>query len=131
MIENLKALGKTVFLTTHYMDEAQRLADRVAIIAGGVIVAEGTPATLAGREATRTRIAFAVPVGPAELPERIRAIATVTGHEVTIESVSPVDDLHELTGWAKQNGFDLAGLQVSRPTLEDIYLDLTKQEPNE
>ena len=128
MIENLKSLGKTVFLTTHYMDEAQRLADRVAIIAGGIIVSEGTPATLIGRDQTKTRVAFSLAEGAPELPERISSIATISGPEVSFDSSTPVDDLYELIGWAKQNHIDLVGLQVARPTLEDIYLDLTRSE---
>ena len=127
MIENLKSLGKTVFLTTHYMDEAQRLADRVAIISSGKIVAEGTPASLARRGEIRTNIAFTLPDGTRGLPAGWEGRASVDSGQVALSTTRAVDDLHELTSWAKQNGVELLGLQVTLPTLEDIYLDLTKE----
>ncbi|HET7481513.1 MAG TPA: ABC transporter ATP-binding protein [Actinomycetota bacterium] len=126
MIENLKSLGKTVFLTTHYMDEAQRLADRVAIIAEGLIVTEGTPETLISRDSATTNISFTV-ADPTSLPDRLGARAVVNEHRVTLESEAPVDDLFDLTSWAKQAGVEVSDLQVTRRTLEDIYLELTQQ----
>ena len=109
VIAGLRELGKTVFLTTHYMDEAQRLADRVTIIAAGQIVARGTPAELGDRE------------GGATTTIRYRA----EGREVTVETTDPVKTLHELTGTALAKGEDLERLEVTRPTLEDVYLELT------
>ena len=109
-IAALRDLGKTVFLTTHYMDEAQRLADRVAIIAGGVVVARGTPEDLGDRENQ-----------PATITYR-RA-----GEEVTLETTTPVRTLNELTAAALDRGEDLEGLEVRRPSLEDVYLELTGQ----
>ncbi len=110
VIAGLRELGKTVFLTTHYMDEAQRLADRVTIIAAGSIVARGTPADLGARDSGATTI-------------RYRA----EGREVAVETTDPVKTLHELTGAALAKGEDLEGLEVTRPTLEDVYLELTAE----
>jgi len=111
LIAGLRDLGKTVFLTTHYMDEAQRLADRVAIIAGGEIVARGAPQELGERNGNATTIRYR------------RA-----GEDFSIETDDPVTALHELTGRALEEGFELEGLEVSRPSLEDVYLSLTRQE---
>ncbi len=111
LIAGLRDLGKTVFLTTHYMDEAQRLADRVAIIADGEIVARGAPQDLGDRDAQATTITY-----------------SRNGEDFSIETDDPVGALNELTGRALAEGFDLEGLEVSRPSLEDIYLALTRQE---
>ena len=107
-IAGLRDLGKTVFLTTHYMDEAQYLADRVTIIARGLIVASGTPADLGDRESLPTTISY-----------------RLGGEEVSVETTTPVADLRELTGRAVEQGLELEGLEVTRPNLEDIYLSLT------
>ena len=124
VIAGVSALGKTVFLTTHYMEEAQRLADRVAIVKDGRIVADGPPDGLAGERARVATIAFTPPGGelPAGLsaPPRPAARGTV---ELRTERV--VEDLAILTAWARERGVDLPGLTVSRPTLEDVYLELT------
>ncbi|MDX6622726.1 MAG: type transport system ATP-binding protein [Solirubrobacterales bacterium] len=109
VIAGLRDLGKTVFLTTHYMDEAQRLADRVTIIAAGEIVARGTPEDLGDREAGAATI-------------RYRA----DGREVAVETTTPVQTLNELTGAALARGEELEGLEVTRPSLEDVYLELTE-----
>ena len=125
MISNLKALGKTVFLTTHYMDEAQHLADRVAIIVGGVIVAEGPPGQLVGDEATQTRVEFRLPSGVAELPSEIAGFATRSGDTFTFQSDDPLPLLHSLTGWAVRENVPIEKLTVAQPSLEDVYLQLT------
>ncbi len=124
MIKNLNAAGKTVFLTTHYMEEAEYLADRVAIIARGEIVAEGAPIDLIGREAVTT-ISFSDP--GAGLPQSIRDIATVANGRVTIETTEPTKLLHALTTWAGERLFELDGLTVAPRTLEDVYLKLTAE----
>ena len=130
MIRNLQALGKTIFLTTHYMDEAQALADRVAIIVDGKIVAEGPPGALVGDEATRTFIRFNVPPGSPEFapsgPNSTTSVFESQGESVVMRSSDPVPLLHELTGWSMKTGTPLADLTVMRPTLEDVYLELTK-----
>jgi ABC-2 type transport system ATP-binding protein len=110
VIEGLRDLGKTVFLTTHYMDEAQRLADRVAIIAAGKIVASGAPADLGDRESLPTTISY-----------------RLGGEAVSVETKTPVADLRELTGRAVAEGLDLESLEVTRPSLEDVYLSLTSE----
>jgi len=125
MIGGLRELGKTILLTTHYMDEAQALADRVAIIAAGRIVAEGTPAGLAAAQ-RGTEIRFTLPAdtAPVELP-RVSGAVLGGGRDVEVSTNDPTGDLLALTGWAAGRGIGLDGLTVTRPSLEDIYLTLT------
>jgi ABC-2 type transport system ATP-binding protein len=125
MIRNLKSLGKTILLTTHYMDEAQNLADEVAIIARGEIVAQGPPSTLGGRDTAATRLRFRLPERAGELPEALRSAASVTDGTVVLATDDPTGTLHELTGWALEQGIRLDALEVSRPSLEDVYLEIT------
>ena len=121
----MASLGKTVLLTTHYMDEAQYLADRVAVIAAGQIVAEGPPATLGDRNLAGAHIRYRLPGGLTP-PEALSGPQDADGFTV-ITSADPVRDLHRLTGWAIDNGIDLDGLEVIRPSLEDVYLSLTEE----
>jgi ABC-2 type transport system ATP-binding protein len=126
VVKNLAALGKTIVLTTHYMDEAQNLADRVAIVVGGRIVAEGPPGTLGGTELEQTRISFLLPAGPkgaTPLPDSFEATASSGGYVIVTKE--PVRVLHDLTGWALAAGVELVDLTVSKPSLEDVYLQLT------
>ncbi len=126
LVRDLRAQGITVMLTTHYMDEAQALADRLAVISAGQVVAEGTPATIGGRDQARARIRFELPDGchPADLP----LDAAMAGDGlVTIETAEPTGALHVLTGWALHRGVVLAGLTVDQPSLEDVYLRLTDE----
>lgn len=125
MIMNLKQLGKTVFLTTHYMDEAQYLADRVAIIVAGGIVAEGPPGQLVGHEATQTRIGFDLPEEAPEVPPDLAGPSTRSGQRVSLSTEDPLPLLHALTGWAIQNDVAIEALTVAQPSLEDVYLQLT------
>jgi ABC-2 type transport system ATP-binding protein len=125
IVRDLAREGKTVFLTTHYMDEAQFLADRVAIIVGGRIIAEGPPGALAAEHLAATTIGFALPEGRA-LPPDLAAEATTSGGLVEIHTSDALRTLHELTGWALKEGVDLQGLSVGRASLEDVYLDLTE-----
>ncbi|HEX8074744.1 MAG TPA: ABC transporter ATP-binding protein [Thermoleophilaceae bacterium] len=111
VIERLKGLGKTVLLTTHYLDEAQSLSDRVAIVKDGLIVAQGPPSELSpGR--SRYRVAY-----------------SRNGHREELETDDPTELLHRLTGDALARGERLENLSVTRPTLEDVYLELTAEEP--
>jgi ABC-2 type transport system ATP-binding protein len=122
LVKRLGGLGKTVLLTTHYMDEAQYLADRVAVIAGGRIVAEGDPKSIGGRDSSAALIRFALPAGTpvSSLP----VSAKVDGGHVLIQATDLTRTLHALTGWALEHDVDLEGLTVSRPSLEDVYLEL-------
>ena len=130
LVGNLRSLGKTILLTTHYMDEAQHLADRVAVIAAGRIVAEGTPESLGGREQQAVTVRFVLPAGlggadlPRDVGEHLRA-----DREVVIQTATPTELLHQITGWAVARGVELDTLSVSRPSLEDVYLQLTDDEP--
>jgi ABC-2 type transport system ATP-binding protein len=128
-IKDLCALGKTVFLTTHFMDEAQALADRVAVMVDGRIVALGTPAEIGGRDTAPTEIAFALPagVGLADLPPLDGArITETTPGSVRVSTIEGLRDAHVLTGWALERGHELRGFAVSQPSLEDVYLRLTE-----
>ena len=122
IVKNLTALGKTVFLTTHFMDEAQYLADRVAVIARGEIVAEGTPDTIAGRDRMTPRIRVRVPDGADPPPGQGPVDADGM---LEINTADPTRVLHELTGWALDHGYGFSSIAVERPSLEDIYLEIT------
>ena len=124
IVRNLRALGKTIFLTTHYMDEAQHLADRVAVIAAGRIVAEGPPDQLAGRDAL-TEIRFVPPAD--DLPDLPGTTFTYDDRGVVARTADATAALHALTGWAVKRGLTLEGLTVTRPSLEDVYLELTSR----
>jgi len=131
VIANLRGLGKTIFLTTHYMDEAQTLADHVAVIVAGEIVAEGTPATLGGRDRELSDISFTLPAGAAvaSLPGELASLARLREDgRVHMSIGDPAGALHALSGWALERGEGLGDLTVGRPTLEDIYLRLTGEQ---
>ncbi|HVM12250.1 MAG TPA: ABC transporter ATP-binding protein [Actinomycetota bacterium] len=122
MVRNLRTLGTTVVLTTHYLDEAQHLADRVAIVIGGRIVSEGSPEELTGAGATT--IAFVLRAD-AQPPASLGALRD--GERVTIRTEDPVRTLHELTGWALNARVELEGLSVSPRSLEELFLELTAE----
>jgi len=122
IVRSLCGLGKTVLLTTHYMDEAQALAHRVAVIAGGRIVADGPPDSLGGRAAGATVIRFRLPEGLA--PEDLPLPARRQEQQAVIETREPTQALHALTAWAVGRGLELAGLTVTPRSLEDAYLEL-------
>jgi ABC-2 type transport system ATP-binding protein len=109
LIRSLRELGKTVLLTTHYLDEAQQLADRVAVLRDGVIVKIGKPSELTASAGVRINY--------------VR-----DGQEVVLETDEPTKALHELTARALAEGFELEGLEVRRATLEDVYLELVAEE---
>jgi ABC-2 type transport system ATP-binding protein len=133
LVADLRDLGKTVLLTTHYMEEAQALADRVAIIVSGRIVAEGAPGEISGPDGDAARITFRLPdgLGGADLPARVRELASVNGHDISVRCSDPVPLLRELTAWAEaEPGRALGALEVRRPTLEDHYLALVGADSN-
>ncbi|GMQ84844.1 MAG: ABC transporter ATP-binding protein [Acidimicrobiia bacterium] len=124
MIRNLSRLGKSILLTTHYMDEAQNLADRLVVIDQGKIVAEGAPDTIGGRGSARTTIRFeagALPVDTMPLSH------VVVQGIVEVSTEDPTRDLHALTAWAVAGRHTLEDLTVTRPSLEDAYLELTNE----
>jgi ABC-2 type transport system ATP-binding protein len=125
VVRNLRGLGKTIFLTTHYMDEAQALADRVAVIARGEIVAEGPPSTLGDRHLADSVIRFRLPEVAGAPPPSLPRLTPVGDGAVEAIVSDPVRSLHGLTAWALEHGVPLDGLEVTRPTLEDVYLELT------
>jgi ABC-2 type transport system ATP-binding protein len=131
-IRSLCQTGKTIFLTTHFMDEAQFLADRVAVMVEGEIVASGPPEALGGRDELPTEIRFVLPddVSMAELPHLPGSALSADRGEVLITTSQGIAAAHALTGWALQNAIDLTRFSVSQPTLEDVYLALTETATN-
>ncbi len=130
MIEGLKELGKTVFLTTHYMDEAQHLADRVAILRDGRIVAQGRTEELGENVGRRTVIGFTLSngLGIEDVRSRVSAPVEVSGNQVEIETDRAQADLYRLLSLAEERGATLDELEVRRPSLEDIFLELTRKD---
>ncbi len=124
MVRNLRSSGATVLLTTHYMDEAEHLADRVGVIVNGAIVAEGPPAELMARRASAI-VSFRLPDGQADILEGIEDALDDGQGRVELRTEAPTELLHELTGRALRAGIELPDLRVERATLEDVYLDLT------
>jgi ABC-2 type transport system ATP-binding protein len=123
LVRELRSLGKTVLLTTHYMDEAQVLADRIVIVNGGRIVAEGTADDIGGRMNRGALIRFGLPDGvspPIDAEPDREGGFTFTSFDTTA-------DLHRLTSWAIEHGVELHALSVMPPTLEDVYLELTEE----
>jgi ABC-2 type transport system ATP-binding protein len=127
VIQGLADLGTTVFLTTHYMDEAQHLAGRVAILREGRIVAQGLPEELGGGQ---TVVRFRMPDGrtPDALAAAAEAPVSASGNEASFATPDPQRALTRLLGWAEREGVALEGLDVHRPSLEDVFLELTKAE---
>ena len=128
VIAGLRQLGKTVFLTTHYLDEAEYLADRITVISAGRVVAEGTPQTLGGRDQMTTAISFTLPghMHARDLPPGLGPLAVPgPGGSTVLHSQSPLVHLQMLGNWALGRGFDLPDLDVHRPSLEGVYLSLT------
>jgi len=127
LVDSLRDLGKSILLTTHYMDEAQNLADRVVVIAGGSIVAEGSPESLGGRDLAEAVISFRLPPGLslADLPGALPSQPQLRDGHVLLRTATPTVALNLLTGWAVGRGEELEALTVMRPSLEDVYLQLT------
>ena len=127
MFRSLAELGTTVLLTTHFMDEAEALADRIAVIAGGRIIAEGTPGSLGGRERRRTVIEAALPPGTRldDLPALEGVVDLDPDGRLRIDTADGLRATHVLTAWALRTDTDLDRLSVAQPSLEDVYLSLT------
>ncbi|MGZ4219419.1 MAG: ABC transporter ATP-binding protein, partial [Solirubrobacteraceae bacterium] len=126
-IKSLCELGKTVFLTTHFMDEAQALADRVAVMRGGEIIASGRPDELGGRNLRPAEIRFALPPNWSlgDIPDVPSVGREIQADRVAVFTREPVLAAHEITTWALYHDVELAHFSVTQPTLEDIYLELT------
>jgi ABC-2 type transport system ATP-binding protein len=123
IVRSMRRLGKTVVLTTHYMDEAQNLADRICLIAAGRVLRMGTPDSLRAEQSV-TRIRFSLSAGLDMARAPVSAELEADGI-VPVMTETPTRVLHELTTWALAEGAELGGLEVSRPSLEDVYLTLT------
>ena len=126
IVRGMRRLGKTILLTTHYMDEAQSLTDRVCVVSAGQVVRIGTPASLRA-ESSATRIQFVRPEG-VEIPSVGEVVPGDDVGLVAMMTEKPTQALHELTAWAVARGLELARLEVSQPSLEDVYLELTRGE---
>jgi ABC-2 type transport system ATP-binding protein len=132
VIASLRDLGKTIFLTTHYMEEAERLADKIAVIAKGRIVTEGTSVDIARRSTKGATVSFTLPPGisVADLPSAVASAVVTSRHDrVGANTSSALSLVGDLAAWARERRVDLPDLEVTRPTLEDIYLQLTEEQP--
>jgi lipooligosaccharide transport system ATP-binding protein len=129
----LKQQGVTLVLTTHYMDEAEQLCDRLVVMDAGKIVAEGTPRELIRRDQRRTTIRFRLPDGVAagELPGGLVPNSDGAAGEISVQADDPVTALNALTSWALERSIPLDGLEVRQPNLEDVYLELTADDAEE
>ena len=125
MIKNLKTDGTTVVLTTHYMEEAEYLADTVALMNHGKLVSQGSLSDLKISN-NQTSITFKFDESPTKLPADIQEISKISEGMVLINTESPTAVLADLTGWAISEGIELKNLEVSRQTLEEIYLGILK-----
>ncbi|MCH7789567.1 MAG: ABC transporter ATP-binding protein [Acidobacteria bacterium] len=125
MLSSLRASGTTIVLTTHYMDEADRLADRIIVLDKGRVIADATPETIIGPHSRDPVIRFAASGAPhGSLPETMADRATESDGFITLSTDDPTEDLHALTGWAIEHGVSFHDLELRRPSLEDVYLDL-------
>ena len=124
----LRGLGRTIVLTSHYMDEVQHLADRVALITNGRIVAEGRPDSLGRSGPRQSVISFHLSAAQTldELPIELRGVVEANDSEVTIRTAEPVRVLSRLCQWALERDAELPGLEVVHTSLEDVYLQLTE-----
>jgi len=129
-VEQLRAAGTTVLLTTHYLEEAERLADRVLVLAGGRLLADARPAELRARGAPTT-IHFPLPPGApvADLPVALAGAIDLARGELRLHTGEVTAALDALTAWAWRNGVELAGIEVGPPSLEDAYLALVGEAP--
>jgi ABC-2 type transport system ATP-binding protein len=124
LIADLCRLGTTVLLTTHYLEEAEHLADRVGVLANGALVAEGSPAELTARQGDTVVSFTVVGADPGEMSAVLPATTVLNGQRVEFTSIDPTIDVHAVSAWAIERGLRLDALSVSRPTLEDVFLGL-------
>lgn len=125
LIEELKRDRRTIILTTHYIEEAERLCDRVAIIDQGRIIAEGTPREIQARTggATRVEIHLEVPVGVLALPDGVQASAD--GLTLVTSSLEPARAVVEMVKWIDAHALSMTDISLKKPTLEDVFIELT------
>ena len=127
-VDGLRDLGKTILLTTHYMEEAQYLADRIAILSAGKIAASGSLESLLEKQRPTLNFRLSEGFDPGELPERLRAGLDPASNHVEVFLERPTADLAEITGWAAGRGLELEDLSVKNPSLEEMYLSLVGEE---
>jgi ABC-2 type transport system ATP-binding protein len=130
LIEELRSEKRTILMTTHYIEEAERLCDRVAILDAGQIIAIGTPRELQERSANQSSIEIKLgqPLRDANLPEWTESIRSIVSEDrrlITVYSKHPARTLVEMVKWIDTNGFELDDVRLSRPTLEDVFIELT------
>jgi ABC-2 type transport system ATP-binding protein len=130
LIEELRADKRTILMTTHYIEEAERLCDRVAIMDAGQIIAIGTPRDLQERSATQSSIEIKLgqPLKDTNLPKWTESVRTLVSEDrrlITVYSKRPARTLVEIVKWIDANGFELEDVRLSRPTLEDVFIELT------
>jgi ABC-2 type transport system ATP-binding protein len=130
LLQELRAEKRTILMTTHYIEEAERLCDRVAIIDAGQIIAIGTPRELQERSANQSSIEIKLtkPLKDAALPQWVESIRSVVSEDrlcITVYSKHPARTLVEMVKWVDTNGFELDDVRLSRPTLEDVFIELT------
>ena len=130
LLESLRGLGRTIVLSSHYMDEVQHLADRAVVLSGGRIVAGGTPDSLGGPAPRETVISFRLPYQREidELPSDLRRFVAASDGQLTIRTAEPTTVLARLCDWAVEQHLELPGLEVAHPSLEDVCLQLTEAE---
>ncbi len=125
LVEQVRALGTTILLTTHYLDEAEHLADRVVVVQAGRVVAQGTPQSLAVDSGATTVVSFRLPAGwgVGDLPD-VGSTVHAVGGQVEVRTPTPTAAVHALSAWALERSTELGELQLRRPSLEDVYLQL-------
>jgi ABC-2 type transport system ATP-binding protein len=129
LIGGLRELGTTILLTTHYMDEAQHLADRVVVVREGRVIADGTPDSLGRDREPLALVSFRLPPGAdaIDLPLPLGRELTERQRRVSFATPVPTRDIAPLIAWAAAHDTELDGLTITRPTLEDVYLELTQE----
>ena len=133
LVESLRGLGRTIVVTSHYMDEVQHLADRALVLAAGRVVAEGRPDSLGGPASHESVISFrfSEPDAVHRLPDDVYRLIAAANGAVTLRTPEPTRVLLRLCGWAVERNLELQGLEVTHPSLEEIYLQLNEDAAND